>query len=199
MAFIGLRYPMAAKITAETAGSEPTYGEAGSGFYVGKAMTANLTITRNDNPLYADDVIAEEDNGITGMSIELGVDDVAEDVQVKLLGTKQVAGSTTADPTIYYDTEAGADPVGFGYIRVRRLRGVTSYQAVWMYKVTFSYTAENSTTKGEAIEWQTPTLTGRAAGVPLSTPAGIAYRKRAIFTTEAAAIAWLKGMANVSA
>ena len=199
MAFIGLRYPMAAKITAETDGSEPTYGSTGSGFVVGKAIQANLTINRNANPLYADDAIAEDDNSITGMSIELGVDDLSETVQKNLLGTTEVAGATTADPTVYYEMDKSAPAVGFGYIRVRRLRGVTSYQAVWMYKVVFGDSAENSQTKGESIEWQTPTITGRAAGIHLSSPEGIAFRKRAVFATEAAALTWLKACANVAA
>lgn len=194
MAFIGLRYPVAAPITAETDGAEPTYG---TGFVVGKAITANLTITRNDNPLYGDDAICEDDNGITAMSIELGTDDLEDEVQVKLLGIQSVAGTASA-PTVYYDTEAASPNVGFGYIRVRRLRGVTSYQANWIYKTMFAQESENSQTKGESIEWQTPTLNGRAMGISLTNPSGITFRKRASFETETAAKAWLKTQANIN-
>lgn len=194
MAFIGLRYPVAAPVTAETDGAEPTYG---TGFVVGKAITANLTINRNDNPLYGDDAICEDDNGITAMNLELGTDDLEDDVQVKLLGVKTVAGTSSA-PDVYYDTEEASPNVGFGYIRVRRLRGVTTYQANWIYKIMFSQESENSQTKGETIEWQTPTLNGRAMGISLTNPGGITFRKRASFDTEAAAKAWLKTQANIT-
>lgn len=193
MAFIGLRYPVASAISAETAGSMPTYG---TGFVVGHAITANLTINRNDNPLYGDDVICEDDNSITSMSLELGTDDLEEGVRVKLLGLKAV---TTGGTTEYHDTDASAPNVGFGYIRVRRLNGVTSYQAVWMHKVMFSETAENSQTKGESIEWQTPTLTGRVMGISLTAAEGISFRKKADFETEAAAKTWLNSLAGISA
>lgn len=192
MAYIGMRYPVASKIATESAGSEPTYG---TGFVVGKAISANLTITRNDNPLYADDAIAEEDNGITAMSIEVGTDDLDESVQENLLGVKKDA---TGTPILYFDTDAAAPYVGFGYIRVRRLNGATKFQAIWMHKVQFGQTSETAQTKGESIEWQTPTITGRAMGVSLNSPAAISFRKRAVFETEAAAKTWLNTQANIS-
>lgn len=193
MAFIGLRYPVASAITAETAGAMPTYG---TGFVVGHAITANLTINRKDNPLYGDDVICEDDNSITSMSIELGTDDLEEAVQVKLLGIKAVAATGTTE---YHETDDSAPTVGFGYIRVRRLDGNTTYQAVWIHKVMFGITGEDAKTKGESIEWQTPTITGRIMGVSLNSPAAISFRKKAEFATEAAAKAWLDALAGISA
>lgn len=195
MAFIGLRYPVAAPITAETEGAEPTYG---AGFVVGKAIQANLTITRNNNPLYGDDAIAEDDNGITGMSLELGVDDLEDEVRANLMGDVVVQGENGA-PAVYYETGNSAPNVGFGYIRVRRRHGVTSYQALFIHKITFGQTSENAQTKGESIEWQTPTITGRAAGLMLNNVNYISFRKRALFTTFAAAQAWLRTQANITA
>ena len=71
MAFIGMRHPVVATLSAHTAGSEPTYA---AGKVVGHAIAGNLTITRNSNPLYGDDTIVEDDNSITAMSLELGVE-----------------------------------------------------------------------------------------------------------------------------
>lgn len=195
MAFIGLRYPVAAPITAETEGAEPTYG---AGYVVGKAIQANLTITRNNNPLYGDDAIAEDDNGITGMSLELGVDDLEDEVRAKLMGDVAIEGQNSA-PTVYYETDHSAPNVGFGYIRVRRRRGVTSYQALFIHKIVFGETSENAQTKGESIEWQTPTITGRAAGLMLNNVNYISFRKRALFTTFADAQTWLRTQANITA
>lgn len=198
MAFIGMRHVVGALITNETAGSEPTYGTSGTGFIIGKAITGNLTINRNNNPLYADDAIAEDDNGITSMDLELGLDDLMEDIQDKMGLLKAVtAGSPSV--TTYYDTSASAKAIGLGYIRVRRKNGVTKYQAVWIYKAIFSKNSENSQTKGENIEWNTPTVNGRCFGLPIDSTGDLSYRKIQNFDTEADAATWLNGLANYSA
>lgn len=194
MAFIGLRHPVVAKLSAHTAGSEPTYT---GGMVMGHAITGNLTITRNNNPLYGDDVVVEDDNGITAMSLELGLDDLTEDVRVYALGLKEKSG--TGSIKTYIDTDASAPYVGVGYIRVRRKDGVTAFQGVWMYKAVFSEENENSSTKGESIEWQTPTITGRGMGVDIDGSGNYAFRKKQMFTTEAAAIAWLNEIAGITA
>lgn len=196
MAFIGLRYPVVATMTSHTDGAEPVYG---TGMVIGHAIQANLTISRNDNPLYADDRIVEDDNGITGMSLELGLDDISETVQAYMLGVvKETAGSGTSAVDTYFDNDQGAPVVGVGYIRVRRLAGVTSYQATWIYKLTFGFTDENAQTKGESIEWQTPTITGRAQGVSRTGSGRLDFRARQTFETEAAAMAWLKTKAGIT-
>ena len=197
MAFIGMRHVVGAVITAETAGSEPTYGTSGSGFDIGKAITGNLTINRNTNPLYADDAIAEDDNGITSMDLELGLDDLMEDIQEKMgLLKKTTAGSPAV--TTYYDTSASAKAIGVGYERVRRRNGVTKYQAIWIYKALFSKNSENSQTKGENIEWNTPTVNGKCFGLPIDSSGDLSFRKIQTFDTAAAADSWLDGLANVS-
>lgn len=196
MAFIGMRHPVVATLASHTEGSEPTYN---AGKIIGHAIAGNLTITRNNNPLYGDDVIVEDDNGITGMSLELGLDDIEEAVRVYMLGLKEVTVGTGQDATKeYHDTDDSAPYVGVGYIRVRRKNGTTSYQAVWIYKSVFAEESENSATKGESIEWQTPTITGRAMGLNVGGSGERTFRKKALFTTEAAAVAWLNTLAGIS-
>ena len=198
MAFIGMRHVVGALITSETVGSEPTYGTSGSGFLIGKAITGNLTINRNNNPLFADDAIAEDDNGITSMDLELGLDDLLEDVQDKMgLMKAQTAGSPSV--TTYYETSASAKAIGVGYVRVRRKNGVTKYQAIWIYKSVFSKNNENSQTKGEQIEWNTPTVNGRCIGLAIDSTGDLTYRKIRNFDNEADAVTWLNGLANYSA
>lgn len=197
MAFIGLRHPVVATVNTETAGSALTYN---AGMVVGHAILANLTINRNTNPLYGDDVVVEDDNSITSMSIELGVDDIAESVRLYMLGlTSSTSGTSPNTVTTYNETAAAAPYVGFGYIRVRRLNNATTFQAYWCKKVQFGQTAENAQTKGETIEWQTPTLTGRVMGVYDGSDASNAsYRIFQNFDTEAAAITWLNSQAGIS-
>ena len=191
MAFVGMRHPVVATVATEVAGQALTYN---AGMVMGHAIMGNLTITRNQNPLRGDDVEVENDNSITGMSIEMGLDDILEAVRVYMLGLEAVDGETNQ----WNETAAPAPYVGFGYIRVRKKNGITSFQAIWCHKAQFGQTAENSATKGEAIEWQTPTLTGRVMGVYNSSGNEPSFRHIALFATEADAIAWLNTKANMS-
>ena len=195
MAFIGMRHVVCAEFDSHTDGSEPTYKITGKD--VGKAISANLTINRNSNPLYADDVLAEDDNGITSIDIEIGVDDVGEDVQA-YMGIMQSATAGTPSVTTYYDTADSSTPVGLGYIRVRRKGDTTTYQAVWIYKVMMTKSNETSQTKGESVEWQTATLTGKASGLNISASFEKAFRKIQNFDSESTAAAWLDALASIS-
>jgi len=197
MAFIGMRHVVVAKLTSHTPGAEPTYD---AGKVAGKAITGNLTINRNNNPLYADDIIAEDDNGITSMDLELGVDDLDEETQAYIGLIKEVeTGSGTSAVTTYYENSAAANNVGVGYMRVRRKAGVTTFQGIWIYKTLFSKNAENSQTKGETIEWQTPTVNGRCMGLSVDSTGEATFRKIRNFDTESDAEDWLDGLAGISA
>lgn len=200
MAIIGMRHVVAAPITAHQSGSEPTYG---TGFKVGLAMKGNLTINRNKNPLYADDAIAEDDNGITGMELELGVDDLSDDVETNMGLVKKIeettgTGQDAVTTYTYYDTDEPAKDIGVGYIRVRQKNNVKSYQAVWIYKTKFSKETEETQTKGENIEWQTPTVKGRCCGLNVGGDGEMRFRKRRTFATETEAEAWLDGLAGLT-
>jgi phi13 family phage major tail protein len=184
-------------LNSHTKGTEPTYN---AGMVACEMIGANLSITRNSNPLYADDTISEDDNSITAMSLEVTGNDLTEAVRCYMLGLKKVttgSGDTAVDT--YYDTDTAAPYVGFGYIRVKTLKGVKSYEGIWIYKAMFAEENENSATKGESIEWQTPTITGRAAGLMLNNVNYISFRKRALFTTFADAQTWLRTQANITA
>lgn len=195
MAFIGMRHVVCAEFDSHTAGSEPTYKQTGKD--VGKAISANLTINRNSNPLYADDVLAEDDNGIVSIDIELGLDDVSEDVQAYMGIMKSVTAGTPS-VTTYYDTGDSSTPIGLGYIRVRRKADVTTYQAVWIYKVMMTKANEASQTKGESVEWQTATISGKASGLNVSGSFENAFRKIQNFDSESAANSWLDALAGIS-
>lgn len=195
MAFIGMRHVVCAEFDSHTAGSEPTYKS--TGMDVGRAISANLTINRNNNPLYADDVLVEDDNGITSIDMEIGVDDISEDVQA-YMGIVKAVTAGTPSVTTYYDTSDSSTPVGLGYIRVRRKGDTTTYQAIWVYKVMFSKNTEPSQTKGESIEWQTTTINGKAAGLSITSGGESTFRKIQNFTTEGAAAAWLDALCSIS-
>lgn len=190
MAFVGMMHPVVAKVDTYVPGTTPTYE---AGMVMGKAITGNLTITRNNNPLYGDDGVAEDDNSITAMSLELGLTDLEEDVQ-EYMGILEADGNTAGQ---YIETGESSPELGVGYIRVRRLNGETSYQGIWIFRGVFGPTNENSQTKQESIQWQTPTVTGNAMRT-LLTGSKNAFRRKANFTTYAAAETWLNTQANIT-
>ena len=193
MAFVGLLYAVAAPIQQEADGQPIIYGK---GQVVGGMMTAEISYTRNSNPLYADDRVKEEDNSITGGTIKLGVDDASDEARVMLLG--DVKEGEAGEET-YHETGESAPYVGTGYIRVRRKDNKTSYIAYWVHKAIFGLGTESAKTKGQSIEWQTPTLEGSIMGVKNNPALQVRFRERRTFARESEARAWIDKKAGIEA
>ena len=83
-------------------------------------------------------------------------------------------------------------------MRVRQKNNTITFQAIWIYKIKFSRNNESSQTKGESIEWQTPTISGHCVGLNVDNDDDRKYRKIRNFDTESAAAAYLDGLANIS-
>ena len=193
MAFVGLLYAVAAPIQMEADGQAITYVK---GQVIGGMMTAEISYTRNSNPLYADDRVMEEDNSITGGTIKMGVDDVNDDARVMMLGDVKEGD---AGEEVYHETGESAPYVGTGYIRVRRKDNKTNYIAYWVHKAIFGIGTESAKTKGQNIEWQTPTLEGSIMGVKNNAALQTRFRERRTFTKESEARTWLNKKAGIEA
>ena len=193
MAKIGVLRPKYAKITAEAENAAITYGTAKA---LGHAMSIGVAYSKNDAPLYGDGTIVENDSSVTGAEVTAGVDDIAEADQVDLLGTEKT-GETGSEE--YEITDASAPYVGFGYVEVRKKDNAISYIGRWFHKVMFSQPDESLTTKGEKLEWQTPTIKGKAMGVYIDTTGILRFRKSRSFTTLAAANAWVDAFGRTAA
>jgi len=189
MAYIGLKHPVFAPISTETPGSVPTYGQ---GFILGKAIEANVSIELNENPLYGNDTLIDNDNSFRSGSITLGIDDISKEVYIGWFGatTQTVNGVEEV-----IDGAASSTPYGgFGFYRVRRKNGVRSIRAYWIFKTQWGVPSEEARTKGEQIEWQTPSVEGTIMALDDESEN---WRKWADFTVEADAVAWLNELANI--
>ena len=194
MAYIGMRNPVIAPITAETDGSPITYG---AGMVLGPAVAANLTFDVAENPDYGNDVIIDNDNGINGYSATLETNDITKEGRAMALGWKPVTGTGTT--VTHYEVTGDAAPyVGWGFIRVKMFRGTRSYEAFWFHKSQFSPNGENAATKQKQIEWNHPQMNVQGMGVYLDSSGIPKYFDWMEFTTEAAAQAWLNGRANIT-
>lgn len=192
MAYIGMRNPVAAPITAYTEGSAITYG---SGMVLGPAVAANLTFDVADNPDYGDDVIVDNDNGINGYSATLETNNITKEGRAMVLGWEPVGTTVT-----HYDvTDAAAPYVGWGFIRVKLFKGVRSYEAFWFHRSQFSPNGINASTKQRQITWNHPQMSVHGMGVRLDNSGKAKYFQWMEFDSESAAQAWLYGKANISA
>lgn len=198
MAAVGLRFFVAAQIDTETRGAPITYKK---GMRLGPARAANVTFERNSDPLYGDDVIQDNDNGITGGTIDTESTQMTSAERVYILGEEAVTGANNE-----FDGSDAASPyVGNGYFRVLREKdlstGVVStiYEAWWFHKVQFSENNINAATREGRIAWQTPQINGRMMGVYIDASGKARFFRRATFNAEGGAIAWLLGKANMAA
>ena len=191
MAYIGMRNPVAAPITAHTDGSAITYG---TGMILGPAVAATLTFDTADNPDWGDDVIIDNDIGMNGYSATLETNDISKEGRAMVLGWEP-----SASPTTHYDVTDAAPPyVGWGFIRVKMFKGVRSYEAFWFHKSQFYPNGENASTKQRQITWNHPQLAVQGVGVNIDSSEKLKYFQWMEFSSEAAAQAWLYGKANIA-
>ena len=189
---VGMMYPVFAEITAHTDGSMPTYG---NGVVIHEARNCNITKTYNDNPLYGDDRIVDDDNGLMALTASFEPTGLSDSDRVLLFGEEEIAvGGLTCQVESDNETPYG----GFGYIRKMRDNGTKKYEAWIILKIKFQEESQNTATKEGSITWNTPTLNGRAAGVYIDDTGKLRWRVHETFDTIAAAKSWLNTVLNVN-
>ena len=191
---VGMMYPVAAPVDAYTPYSGITYDD---GFVVSQARGASVTWDTADGEFYGDDILLDSESEVLGYTLEFEAAGLADTVRAALLG--EVKGSSDE----YKITGAQAPDVGFGYIKVMRDDSsgsvVTSYEAWWYYKMKFSQPNEEARTKERTLEWRTPTLSGRGAGVFLAAAAEAPdFAEHKTFTSLTAAKAYLNTKAGIT-
>lgn len=189
---IGMMYPVWAPLTAHTDGSMPTYG---TGRVIQEARNATVTKTYNNNPLYGDDRIVDEDNGLTELTITFEPTGLNDEDRKALFGEDDY-GTSGASGQWVSDNETPYG--GFGYMRRMRDNGVRKWEAWFTLKIKFQEESQATSTKEGSITWNTPTLNGRAAGLYVDSSEKLRYQLHDTFDTAAAAKAWLKALANIT-
>ncbi len=190
---VGMMYPVWAPISSHTDGSMPTYG---TGRVIQEARNCTITKTYADNPLYGDDRIVDDDNGLQSMTVSFESTGLSDADRVLLFGEEELSiGGITALVESDNETPWG----GFGYVRKMRDNGERRYEAWIILKVKFQEESQATNTKEGSISWGTPTLNGRAAGLYIDSTGKQRFRVHETFDTVAAAKAWLNTVLNVSA
>ena len=189
---VGMVYPVAAPVSAYTPGNSITYS---NGFVVAEAVSANVSWNRADGHFYGDDVELDTDNGVLGYTISFEPTGLSATSRQKLLGE-------TVSSNEYTITDAASPDLGFGYIRVMRVKGTTtvttSYEAWWYKKLKFGISSEETRTKEQSIEWRVPTLEGVGSGVSLDSTGRLSFAQHKTFDTLAQAKSYLNGLAGIT-
>ena len=151
MAKIGLNNLWYSKLTEATDGT-PSYDGKKS---FGKAISASVSITNNSAMLYADDTLAESDTSFQSGTITLGTDDDREATFADILGHE-----IDTNGNVVKNVDDVAPYVGLARIIVKMVGNVKSYKVEVLYKVKFSEPSQDDNTRGESVEFATPTIEG---------------------------------------
>lgn len=184
MAGIGLTNIWFGKLTEAQDGT-PSYSD---GQKMGKAVSANVSITNNSAMLYGDDALAESDTSFANGTITLGVTDDDDTVFAPLLG------HTITDGEVVKTSSDTAPYVGVGRILTKMVNGVRKYKVNFLYKVKFSEPSNEESTKGETVEFSTPSIEGIVS--TLSDSKGT-WGISKTFSDIDDAISYLKGLLNI--
>jgi hypothetical protein len=189
---VGMMYPVWAPLTAHTDGSMPTYG---TGRVIQEARNATVNREYANNPLYGDDRIVDDDNGLTGLTMSFESTGLSKQDRLTLLGEEDstivgISGTFVSDN----ETPWG----GFAYIRKMRENGVKKFEAWLTLKIKFQEESQATNTKEGQINWGTPTLNGRAAGLYVDSSDKQRYQLHETFATIAEAKTWINNLLHVS-
>lgn len=180
MALIGLNNFWYSKLTEAQDGT-PTYDGAKS---FGKAVSCSVSISNNSASLYADDALAESDTSFQSGKVTLGVDDDREATFADILGHE-----ITEDGEVTYNSTDTAPWVALARIVVKMVNNVRLYKALIIYKVKFADPSEEEKTKGESLEFATPSIEGTIAAL-----ANGDWKTAKTFSTKAEALAFIQSV-----
>lgn len=118
-----------------------------------KAIEVSVKPSINQETLYADDGPAEVASSLSEIEVELNIDDLSIEMQNFLIGNKQDDKKVNIDKV---DDSAPYVAMGF---ESQMSNGDIQYTWLFKGKLTLPETAYK--TKGENIEFQTPTITAK--------------------------------------
>lgn len=160
MALIGCKCPIFAPGTYED-GKMPVYSGAVT---LGKLISTDISINNNDNPLYADDSIAENDKTFSDGTVTVGIDDLGDTWQDACKIAGLLTGATVSQEEDTYQFTSGGNDIapygGYGYYKRGIKNNESFYEVTWLYKVQFGAMGESASTKEKSISWNTKEIEG---------------------------------------
>lgn len=116
------------------------------------AITAKISPKTDMQKHYSDDGLTEVASSQGETEVEFGADDLPLQVQADLLGH-----TLGTDGVLLKNRDDAAPYVALGF---RSLKSNGNFRYVWLYKGKFEAPEEEYQTKGENVEFKTPTIKG---------------------------------------
>lgn len=148
MATIGLKDLHYALLLTDPAAGVPTYAAP---VRVVGAITANINPNASSGTLFYDDGPGDTAATMGEISLELNLADIPLKTQAIWLGHTYVDGILK---------RKGSDTPPWLAIGFRTLKSNGAYRYMWLNKGKFTIPTEEYSTKGDSIEFATPTITG---------------------------------------
>lgn len=148
MAYIGLRKPIMA--------ARKGYRDYETPFAFGKAIGLTVTPNYAEGSLHADDAQSEYDKEFTSADVSLNTD------TIPIVARTSVFGHKMNEQEIVFNADDEAGYVGCGWISVEKIDGKRKFTGNFLPKVKFSEPSEEYATKGENIEYKTPSISGKS-------------------------------------
>lgn len=183
MGALGLKYVAWAKQKTEPADAVPTYE---TGLVIGKAVSANLTVTRAEGELYADDLLAEYVSEFSSADLSLEVDNIS------LYNQALLYGATYKDNELQHHAADTPPYGGIGGVQVLLVHGEKKYRAYVFVKGKASVPDWSGQTKGSSI-----TIGTQPLNLKLMSPNYGAWYYIKEFTNEESAKAYVDTKLNL--
>lgn len=175
MAYVGLRKPIIAVMLPEGGYGEP--------FACGKAIGITVTPSFAEASLYADDIQAEYDKEFKYADVTMNTSTLPLEAHERMFGHK-IGGNSESE--INYNANDEQSYVGMGWISSEKIDGKRKCVGNFLNKAKFSEPSEDYSTKGDNIEYKTPSISGRALALDNGD-----WKKADSFETEKEAIAYV--------
>ena len=149
------------------------------------AISSSVSLNIAEAKLHADDVLKDKVTEFTDGTITLGIDEDDDAIFSPLLGQSTenytVGTGQSAKTTTVYKSNVDDVPkyVGFGQVVPKRINGAQKWKVEWFPKVQFKPYHVDANTKGDSVEFGTPSVEGTCFANKNGD-----WRKRATFDTE---------------
>lgn len=190
MAIIGCSYVKVAKYAAN--GTTVTYTNPA---IIAKLVRLSITLdSGSENDFYADNAVDETDNAFGGGNLEVETNDLTNEASKLILGLASAAVSSVDGVTdtdveeIVFDDRQVTPYLGFGAVIKHKRAGAYVWTGIVLPKIMFNIPEDAAETQGQSISWQTPTLSAR---IMKDDTEYHAWKRKATFTTESQAIAYV--------
>ena len=183
-ATIGARIIMVAKLSEG--------GNYSDGKIIGKLMTVSQSAEIAEATLYADDHLVDSISEFKKGSMTIGTAGISDEDHAMLLGHKY-----TKTEGMILNANDNPPFVGVGYYTKAKDVNVspaeTVFVAKWYPKVKFKEPNDDAATKGESVDYKTPTIEGTVFALENGD-----WKKQKVFSDDKKALAWLEARANIS-